>query len=348
MRVKALFLEAVDLPVDQVPAFLVRACGDDTALHAEVASLLAHHDDRALIASSTPPVRRKDPLGLVGEVLEERYRVDRWVADGGFGHVYRGFHLFWDLPVAIKVFKPPHAEQSAALRRAFIREGAILNRLSRQTHSIIQSYDVGRWTTRRGADVLYTVLEWLDGVPLSQAPAPEGGWTPASVHARLAPVAEALARCHAEGVAHRDVKPGNLFVLSSDGPTTMKVLDFGIAKEARANGRFITSGPGASSFTVDYAAPEQLDGGRTGPWTDVYALAMVCVELLLGRHPFRQASLLEALFAIRDPQRRPTPRAVGVKVPDEVEAAFGRALAVESGARFPDAGAFWEALGRAS
>jgi len=123
------------------------------------------------------------------------------------------------------------------------------------------------------------------------------------------------------------------------------VLEFGIAKVLRERG---TAGPttGFVSFTPQYAAPEQMESryGETGPWTDVYSLALVMTEMLADRSPFDGDDLSVVLPRVFDPHRRPSPQALGIPVPDAMEAVLARALAVDPRARHADAGDFWAAL----
>ena len=107
---------------------------------------------------------------------------------------------------------------------------------------------------------------------------------------------------------------------------------------------------GAVSFTPYYAAPEQLDPrfGPTGPWTDVYGFALVMGEVLSGKRPMRGPDVVSVIAQATNPTKRPTPRSLGVAVPEPVEAAFKKALALAPKARFPDMGAFWDALTRAA
>lgn len=352
-RVKALFMGALDLPPPARADFLAEHCADDPALHDEVASLLAHVSDTPLLESGEPRPERAahdecDPLGLVGVTLDDRYRVEAYVAEGGFGFVYRALHLRWSRPVAVKVFRPELDHQDREeLRDAFVKEGALLNELSRRTTAIVQSYDIGTWERPDGRTLLFTVLEWLDGTSLADARAPGVRWPLERVVETLGPVAEALGVAHRHGVAHRDVKPSNIFLVDEAGATTTKLLDFGVAKVAAERRRgFASTGGKVTAFTIDYAAPEQIDRahGPTGPWTDVYALALVCVELLSGRRPYDEDDVLAAMALARDAERRPTPGAAGVSVADAVEAVFARALAVATGDRHPDAEAFWADL----
>lgn len=350
-RVKALFMEAVERPPSGRRTWLAAACSGEPALLAEVEALLEHHDDAPLIAESPAEAPTStgddDPIKAIGEVLDERYAIEAFVAEGGFGYVYRGTHLRWQRPVAIKLFKPlPDDRGRAELEASFVKEGALLNDLSRRTTSIVQSYDIGTWRRPEQQPMLFTVLEWIDGQTLTALRrGDDGPWPLERVLSTLAPIAEALAVAHGAGVAHRDVKPGNI-MLAADGEGA-KLLDFGVAKIAAERQRgFNSTGGRVAAFTLDYAAPEQMAKvhGPTGPWTDVYALALVCVELLAGRHPYGDQDVIRVMRMVRDPDRRPTPRSVGVDVGGAVEAVFTKALAVNADQRQRDAGAFWQDL----
>src|SRR5690606_28598837 len=108
----------------------------------------------------------------------------------------------------------------------------------------------------------------------------------------LGPIATALDVAHGKGVAHRDVKPANIFVLGDDprsGGCTVKILDFGVAKMITDNTQMraalAKTGTNITSFTPQYGAPEQFTRsyGATGPWTDVFALALIAVEMMIGK-----------------------------------------------------------------
>src|SRR5262249_35265252 len=150
---------------------------------------------------------------------------------------------------------------------------------------------------------------------------------------------------HDRQVAHRDVKPGNIFLLSSAARPNVKVLDFGIAKIMKDGEQAGTKGTFAS-FTWAYATPEQLDPriGTTSLATDVYAFALVLSQLLTDRPPIEERDIVGLLKAATDTTRRPTPRTRGANVPDDLEHACRRALAVDPKARFPTISEFWRAL----
>ena len=303
-----------------------------------------------------------DPLGIVGTTIEDKYEIEAVVGEGGFGIVYRAMHKIWKQPVAIKCFKVL-MEVAPAVREGllkdFIQEGALLTQLSGRTASIVQARDVGTFTTREGAWVPYMVLEWLDGMTLEAMLDAErarlghvGGaaWPLQKAIPFLEPVAMALDVVHRRGIAHRDIKPANIFVLGAETDEMhVKVLDFGIAKvvqSAAEHGSFTRTGGHVTSFTPAYGAPEQFSRaqGATGPWTDVYALALIMTELLIGRPPLEGDDFIQLGMATANPSQRPTPATLGLALDPAVEAIFQKALAVKPADRFATAGEFWQAV----
>ncbi|MBK6691249.1 MAG: SUMF1/EgtB/PvdO family nonheme iron enzyme [Myxococcales bacterium] len=302
-----------------------------------------------------------DPLELIGETIAEKYLVESVVGEGGFAIVYRANHQIWNRPVALKVFKALDevpAEHRERLLKEFVQEGALLAELSEKSAAIVQARDIGMLTTRRGIVIPYMVLEWLEGralesILLDERNAPNAApRTLAQAMALLMPVAQALGLAHQRGIAHRDVKPANVFVLGDPyaAQPGVKLLDFGIAKVVqdaqKMGGSFTKTSGQITSFTPAYGAPEQFsrDYGATGPWTDVFAFALILVELLTGKEPLGGDTLTQLAYASVDVNKRPTPRTLGATVTDEVEAVFLKALAVKADDRFRSVGEFWAAL----
>jgi formylglycine-generating enzyme required for sulfatase activity len=300
-----------------------------------------------------------DPLELVGTVVAEKYRFDDVVAEGGFSIIYRATHLVWQRSVAIKVFKALEAlpaDEQERLFQGFLQEGAILAELSERSAAICQARDTGTIVGTRGQRLPFLVLEWLEGAALDVILEDERrrglpARTPRQTLDLLEPAMKALALAHASGVAHRDVKPANLFVVGDPRSEAcrIKVLDFGIAKvvgEARRLAGFANTAPGPKVFTPVFAAPEQFSRtfGPTGPWTDVYGMALVLVETLTGRDAVEADTPQGALAIARDPSRRPTPRTLGVDLGDAVEQVFRRALAVRPTDRYAAADELLDAL----
>lgn len=302
-----------------------------------------------------------DPLSLVGTTVSDKYEIESVVGEGGFAVVYRARHTVWNRAVAIKVFRalgdlPP--DRRIQLVDAFIQEGRLLADLSERSAAICQARDVGTLKARDGREMPYLVLEWLQGQSLEQVLDSEKQRhlpprTAEQTLRLLEPAAEALALAHRKGIAHRDVKPANIFILGDPrGDLTVKLLDFGIAKVVqdaqRLGGSFAQTQGVVSSFTPAYGAPEQFSRshGSTGPWTDVFSLALIFTELMTHEPPLRGDDLTQLAFASMDPKRRPTPRTQGANISDATEEVMRRALAVSPDERFRSMGEFWEALRR--
>ena len=295
-----------------------------------------------------------DPFELVGTTIAGKYDVEEMVAHTALSVVYRATHRVWQRRVAIKAFTAPSLSDEARqqLLASFVDEGRLLMELSERCAAICQARDVSSLTTPRGDWVPYTVLEWLDGECLEvmvRRERAEGARprTLTAVVELLNPIADALAIAHERGVVHCDVKPGNIFVLSGAAGEAIrtKLLDFGVAQVMRG----AAAAPGAlvsQSFTPSYGAPEQFSSayGTTGPWTDVYALGLIVVELLTGREALQGDVVGTLATQSCDPEIRPTARRLGACVSDDVEGVLERALAVRLEDRFRTARELWSAL----
>ena len=306
----------------------------------------------------------QDVFGIVGSVIAGAYHVEKVVAEGGFGVVYRAHHGGFRAPVALKLLKvsPQSSAQQAAFLELFRAEAELLFRLSASLPTVVRPLHVDAFTASDGSFVPYIVLEWLEGVTLDalikQRNQDGLGAIPLRKLVRLlTPVARALERAHnftgPEGfvsIVHRDLKPENIFIAQVAGEEVVKILDFGIAKvksvAGQVAGRVSQDGQPPPSFTPAYGAPEQWAPkhfGQTGPWTDVWGLALCMVEALAAC-PVIEGDSTGMMGTTLDPRRRPTPRTEGVDVPDAVEAVFARALALDPRARQRDAGIFWNEL----
>jgi serine/threonine protein kinase len=293
-----------------------------------------------------------DRFGLVGKLLENKYRVDAAVAEGGFGIVYAGFHLLLAKPLAIKILKrPPAADTVGWSERVgrFLEEGRLMARLRHP--AVVGVIDAGLTATDRDPEgVAWIVMEWLEGETLADDLARrrergEHGRSRAEVFALLRPAIEAMAEAHEAGIVHRDLKPSNLMLVPGKHGTSVRILDFGIAKvvqvDAAAPSTTQTDAP-YRAFSLAYAAPEQLSGARTGPWTDVHALGVVLTEALCGDHADAQDDV-DAHYRAAFAPNRPTPASLGVEV-GAWEPILLRAQAVDPRDRYASAGELLAAL----
>lgn len=201
-----------------------------------------------------------------GTLLDGRYRVLRHLGSGGMASVLLCQDERLGREVAVKRL---HADSPADVEQRFVREarmGAFLNQ-----PNLVSIFD-----TATDSEGVLIVMEYVAGESLAQAlkrgPLPAG-----RVVAMVRDLAAALDHVHGHGIVHRDVKPGNV-LLREDGVT--KLVDLGIAT---ASDQTRITSSGMVLGTAAYMAPEQLEGGETGPATDIYALAMVVYEALSGR-----------------------------------------------------------------
>ena len=293
-----------------------------------------------------------DPFGLAGKLLERKYRVDRRAAEGGFGVVYAGHHVGLDTPIAIKVLKrSPHldADAWADVVSQFVMEAKTIAKLRHP--AVVSVIDAGITPMEDYPEGLpWMVMEWLDGETLADDLArrrEKGGRSRAETFAILRPVVEALAEAHEAGIVHRDLKPSNIMLLSGKRGPSARVLDFGIAKIVAGESSSAPSGHTETeaivkTFSAASAAPEQLSGTRTGPWTDVHALGLLFAEMLTDQPPYPLVDANEHYRAVFDVQR-PTPGSRGIEV-GEWEAILVRALSLKPSDRYPNAGELLAAL----
>ncbi len=296
--------------------------------------------------------RLEDPFGLVGRVLAEKFRAESVVARGGFGVLYRGTHLTLQRPIAIKVLRTTermHGSMRDAVRAAFEREAQMVARLSHP--AIVHVIEFGVEPSRE-APLLWMVLEWIEGKPLSVVLRERNGqrYTPTETLALMRPVLQALAYAHDQGLAHRDLKPANIMVTPTRHGPSVKLIDFGIAKamdegEAASDGETQTQSVMAV-YSPRYAAPEQVGRARTGPWTDVHALGLILTEMLVG-HPAYTAPATEStqlMSEVLNPVR-PTPGRVGIDA-GGWEDVLRRCLAIRGSDRPANAGEMLDELER--
>ena len=265
-----------------------------------------------------------------GRVLGNRYELLVPLASGGMGRVWRARDTLLERPVAVKVLRNEFTGD--ATFRARFRAEAQHTAGLHDPH-IAAVFDYGELEAD-GECLAYLVMELVEGEALSSLLEREGRLSPARTLDVLRQTAAALAAAHTAGVVHRDVKPGNVLV-GNDG--IVKITDFGIAWSASS---VPLTGTGQVVGTAHYLSPEQAEGAKATPASDVYALGMVAYECLAGRRAFDgENSVQIALKQIRE-QPDPLPEDVPLPIRSVVE----RALAKDPADRYPDGAALRDAV----
>ncbi len=262
-------------------------------------------------------------------MLAGRYRLDEQLGGGGFGTIWRAWHLTLDAPVAVKLIAQELADDENAVER-FLREARAAAAL-RSPH-VVQILDYGV-----DGDLPFIVMELLEGENLAERLARVGALGPEATLRILTEVTRAVARAHEAGITHRDLKPENVFLVKDLGVEIAKVLDFGLAKLDPGFRMGSThTRTGALLGTPYYMSPEQINGTKeVDQRADLWALAVMAFELLTGSRPFQSDGLGELVLRICvEAPPIPSQRA---PVPVGFDAWFARAVAHQPEQRFQTA-----------
>lgn len=270
-----------------------------------------------------------NPMAVLDWLLPERYVGAEPLGRGGMARIYSATDTVLGRAVAIKVLDERYASDEA-VRARFAREALAAARLSGNPN-IVTIYDVGEHHERP-----YIVMECLAGGSLERR-LREGPVPPRQALEWLEQTASALDAAHRVGIVHRDVKPANLLL---DRQGRIHVADFGIAS---AVGLDSLTQTGTVLGTASYLAPEQAQGRRATPASDIYSLGIVAFELIAGRRPFEGESVA-AEAAAHVTATLPSVCDVNPDAPCELDPVFAKALAKDPAARYGTAAEFVASL----
>jgi eukaryotic-like serine/threonine-protein kinase len=253
------------------------------------------------------------------------YRLLERVGEGGTAEVYRAEHAERGA-CAFKVLRQRLRGDPTAVQR-FLREAGYGSRVVHP--GVVRTYDFGE------ADGLhYLALEWADGESLASFLHRNGPLAPADAVNLVRQLADALAAAHKAGIVHRDLKPENIMYDATTG--IVKLLDFGIARDAELPPEERLTRTGFFVGTLQYVAPEALSGELVDGRADIYSLATITYYLLSGRHPYAGRSPRELFQQLLSQPPLPLSQAVrGIKIPPGVEAAVMKGLARQPADRQP-------------
>jgi eukaryotic-like serine/threonine-protein kinase len=259
----------------------------------------------ATISKSTTNERSTGvDMAFALNTLDGRYHVLDRIAAGGMGEVYRAHDAVLERPVAIKVLHRSLAGDAGFVER-FRREARAAASLNHQ--NIVAVHD---WGSVDG--IYYMVMEYVAGRSVRELLNEHGVLAPAQAADVLEQTLAALQHAHGQGIVHRDVKPENLMV-TRDG--VVKVADFGLAR-ALADAQITEAG--TVTGTVQYLAPEQLQGEPADPRTDLYALGVVAFEVLTGTLPFTGETPMAIAYK-HIHERVPAPSSFNAAVPASLD-----------------------------
>jgi serine/threonine-protein kinase len=269
---------------------------------------------------------------LVGQVIAERYHVQKKLGEGGMGQVYLAEHVKMGRRCAIKIMTPGLVTDPDAISR-FNREAANASRISHP--NVCAIYDFGE--TPDG--LIYLAMEFIEGRSLTGLLEEQGTLPLARAASILTQCADALQAAHDLGIVHRDLKPDNIMVVTARGRDTVKVVDFGIAKAVGPEGgqQKVTK-TGFVVGTPEYMSPEQLAGDPVDGRSDLYSLALVFYRMLTGGSPFPADSQQETMIKrlTEDPLPLAAARPEG-RFPPALQRVMDRALARSPADRYATA-----------
>jgi serine/threonine-protein kinase len=279
-------------------------------------------------ATATASKEGSDPL--IGRVINDKFKILSFIARGGMGKVYRAEQAPLGRVCALKVLNANYTgDHDPEFHKRFFLEASLTSKLRHP--NTVTIFDYGQ--TEDG--IYYMAMEYLEGYTLHRA-IRQVGHLPEDRTIHIArQICRSLREAHSLGVVHRDLKPANVYLLEhGDEPDFVKVLDFGLVKDATAGAEELTQA-GLFMGSPKYMAPEQIQGGTVDGRTDIYALGIMMYEMITGKVPFDHAKSLEILMMhVREPpapMRKVNP---AVRVSPALEETILRAMAKDQNERF--------------
>ncbi|MBU1243680.1 protein kinase [Myxococcota bacterium] len=285
-------------------------------------------------------MEERDPL--IGQTLGNYY-VERLLGAGAMGQVFLGVHPKIDRKVAIKVLNANLSTRPDMSER-FLAEARAVNHINHP--NIVQVFDFGTLPDGR----LYLIMEFLTGEDVGHYLESRGTLSIEETVSLVRQIASGLDAAHEAGIVHRDLKPDNVYIIHSKFGSTIKLLDFGIAKllepELRGGGRTAT---GLIMGTPAYMSPEQAMGrtAEIGPASDIYSLGVMVYQMVSGRLPFEADFVPQIL--VKHVTEPPTPiTRYAPTFPEPVWHVLQTALAKDASSRHPTAGDFFQSFSEAA
>lgn len=253
-------------------------------------------------------------------ILDDKYRIEEKIGEGGMGKVYRATHIHMDSTVAIKILHTHLASDTTALER-FRREARAAAHIRHPNAVAVTDFGVAK-----DSGIAYLVMEFLEGIELRAKIKEQKQLDYEESYHIVQQTCLALQAAHSKGIIHRDLKPDNIWLLRSDeGIARVKVLDFGIAKLKSSSDSGTLTQQGMIVGTPFYMSPEQCKGEELDARSDIYSLGIILYEMLTGQVPFQAATPVGIVLKhANEPPRPPSELRQGI--PPSVQEVVLRAL----------------------
>jgi serine/threonine protein kinase len=357
-----IFESATEKPPSVQRDFVRKACEGDAELESEVLKLLAADEKAGSFLESPvisiltrPSPFDPPPLLKDGSVVCGRFKILRFIGQGGMGQVYEALDLELKEKIALKAIRPDISTNPGVISR-FRREVQLTRRI---THpNVCRTFDIDRHTFASGDgienDITFLTMELLEGETLADLLHRKGRLTTDEALPLVLQMIEAMVAAHSVGIVHRDFKPANVLLVPSNNGLRVVVTDFGLARAVLPDGKMpeeqtthpLTGGEGLVG-TLAYMAPEQLERGETTAATDIYALGLVMYEMVTGERPFADPiPFAEGAKRLRQPA--PSPKLVAPDLEPRWEAVICRCLEAKPEERFKTAGGVADSFSEAA
>ena len=281
-------------------------------------------------------LRPKGSDSLIGSVLAERYHILKRIGEGGMGRVYLGEHVKMNRQCAIKVMSPALVNDAESASR-FAREASSAARIIHPNVAAV--FDYGE-----SEGLVYLVMEYVDGEPLSRLLAREAPFALERAVDLARQIADGLGAAHELGIVHRDLKPDNILVTRSrSGREVAKVVDFGIAKAMQEGAGEALTRTGLVIGTPEFMSPEQLLGDPIDARSDLYALGCI-LHLMLTAAPAFDAPTREQMIKRRLSENPPHAQELDPGIPDSIDRVIVKLLARTPDERYGSAAEVRDAL----